>query len=60
MSRMNKRTILIFVTVFGAVGSYVPYLFGDTNLLDIWGILGSFIGGIFGIWLGVFVSKRWG
>lgn len=55
---MNKRTILLFATVFGVVGGYLPYLFGDTNMLDIWGILGSFIGGIFGIWLGVVVSKR--
>jgi uncharacterized membrane protein YfcA len=57
---MNKRIILLSATVFSGVGSYLPYLFGDNNLLDIWGILGGLFGGIFGIWLGVVVSKRLG
>ena len=35
-------------------------LFGDTELLDGWSILGGLLGGFFGIWLGVYVSKRWG
>jgi hypothetical protein len=57
---MNKRIILIFATVFGLVGSYVPVLFGDTDFFSAWSILGSLVGGIFGIWLGVVVSKRLG
>lgn len=55
---MNKRTILLFATVFGALGGYLPVLFGDNNLLDGWGILGGLVGDIFGIWLGAVVSKR--
>lgn len=57
---MSKRFILLFATVFGILGGYLPALFGDTNLLDEWSILGGMVGGIFGIWLGVYVSKRWG
>lgn len=57
---MNKRIILLFAVIFGAVGSYVPVLFGDTNFLDGWSILGGFVGGMIGIWLGVIASKRLG
>ena len=57
---MNKKVLLFFATVFGIAGAYIPVLFGDTDPLSGWSILGSVIGGIFGIWLGVVVSKRWG
>jgi hypothetical protein len=57
---MNKRTILLFASVFGFAGAYVPVLFGDNDMLSGWSILGGLIGGLFGIWLGVAVSKRWG
>lgn len=57
---MNKKLILFFATVGMIIGSYVPMLFGDRELLDGWSILGGFIGGIAGIWLGAIVSKRWG
>lgn len=57
---MNKRVILFFATVFSILGGYLPILIGDTELLDGWTILGGFVGGLFGIWLGAYVSKRWG
>jgi hypothetical protein len=57
---MSKKTILFFSMIFGIAGAYVPFLFGDTDMLSGWSILGGFIGGIFGIWLGVVVLKRWG
>lgn len=57
---MNKKLILFFATVFGIAGAYVPMLWGDTNMLGGWSILMSVIGGFFGIWLGVVVSKRYG
>jgi len=56
---MNKKLLLLFATVFGAIGGYIPVLFGD-GTFDIWSILGGMVGGFFGIWLGVKVSKRWG
>jgi len=56
---MNKRVILFFATVFGIIGGYVPVLFGDNNLFDAWSVLGGFIGGMFGIWLGAYFAKKW-
>jgi uncharacterized membrane protein YqgA involved in biofilm formation len=55
-----KQLILVFATAFSIAGAYVPALFGDTDIFSGWSILGGFIGGIFGIWIGVVVSKRWG
>jgi hypothetical protein len=57
---MSKKSILLFATVFSIAGGYVPVLFGDMNMLDGWSILGGFIGGIVGIWIGVLAIKRWG
>jgi len=57
---MDKKTILFFSTIFSIAGAYVPILFGDTDMLSGWSILGGLVGGIFGIWLGVVVLKRWG
>ena len=57
---MNKTVILLFATIGGVVGGYVPVLFGDNELLDGWSILAGTLGSIVGIWLGVVVSKRLG
>lgn len=54
-----KGLILLFVTVFSTIGAYTPVLLGDHDILSGWSILGGFIGGIFGIWLAVWVSKRY-
>jgi len=48
-----KQTILLCATVFGIIGSYIPVLFGDNDLLSGWGILGGMVGGFIGIWAGV-------
>lgn len=55
---MNKSVILFFATIGGIAGSYLPYLLGDRNGFDSWNILGGFVGGIAGIWLGAIISKR--
>ena len=57
---MNKKAILFFAMLFSTIGGYLPVLFGDTNFLDGWSILGGLIGGLFGIWAGVVILKRWG
>ena len=57
---MNKNVLLFFAVVFSALGAYIPTLLGDTELLDGWSILGGLVGGLFGIWLGVVIVKRWG
>ncbi len=55
-----KTVLTLFATVFGIAGGYVPFLFGDKDFLDIWSILAGTVGGLFGIWLGVWVYKRVG
>ncbi|HUC96505.1 MAG TPA: hypothetical protein VMR16_02460 [Candidatus Saccharimonadales bacterium] len=55
---MNKGVILLFAAVFELVGSFVPMLFGNSDIFSGWGILGGLVGGLFGIWVGVVVSKR--
>lgn len=57
---MNKKALLSFAMIFSIAGAYIPMLFGDTDVFSGWGIVGGFIGGIFGIWLGVIILKRWG
>jgi drug/metabolite transporter superfamily protein YnfA len=57
---MNKKVIMFFATIFSIAGAYVPALFGDTDMFSGWSLLGGLLGGLFGIWLAVFVSKRWG
>ena len=57
---MNKSVILLLAGVFGTVGAYVPVLFGDNDFLSGWSILGSTIGGFFGIWLAVWLGKQIG
>jgi len=54
---MNKTVLLIFAAVFGIAGSYLPFLFGDKGLFSPWSILCGTIGGLFGIWVGVKISK---
>ncbi len=55
---MNKSVILLFAAVFGTLGAYVSVLFGDNSLLGGWSILCSTLGGFFGIWLAVWLAKR--
>lgn len=57
---MNKKAILFFAMLFSILGAYVPFLLGDTSMLSGLSILGGFLGGLLGIWLGVLVMKRWG
>jgi uncharacterized membrane protein len=55
---MNKTLLLTMATIGGAVGGYIPVLFGDNSMLDGWSILCGLVGGLLGIWLGVVLSKR--
>ncbi len=57
---MNKTIITFSAAVFGIAGSYIPFLFGVTDIFSGWSIFMGFVGGIFGIWLGVWISKRLG
>jgi len=55
---MNKHVILFFTVIFELAGNFVPMLFGNNDLFSIWSIIGGVIGGLFGVWVGVIVSKR--
>jgi hypothetical protein len=59
MNLVNKGVILFFAIIGELVGSFSPMLFGNNDIFSVWGILGGLVGGIFGIWVGVVVSKRY-
>ena len=48
-----KQFAMFGAVVLGAIGSYVPMLFGDIDDMIGWSILGGMVGGIIGIWVGV-------
>lgn len=53
-----KQVVILSATLFGAIGSYVPVLFGDNDILSGWSIVGGMIGGFFGIWAAVKLYNR--
>ncbi len=57
---MNKRLLTLCAGIFGLVGASVPLLWGDSDPLSGAGIIFGVIGGLFGIWVGVKLSKRFG
>ena len=54
---MNKTIVMICASVGMTIGGFVPWVFGDHDLMSGWAILGGLIGGIVGIWIGVKVTK---
>ena len=55
---MNKGLILLFLTIFSTLGSYVPVWLGDDGgFLSGWSILGGTAGGLLGVWVGVIASR---
>ncbi len=48
---MDKKVILLVSGVGGVIGGYIPTLLGAGGFSG-WSILGAFIGGIVGIWIG--------
>jgi hypothetical protein len=54
-----KKTVSVVAMVGMTAGGCVPMLWGDDSLLSGWSFLLGFVGGIFGIWLGVVIAKRY-
>lgn len=54
---MNKGLIMLLMGVGSTVGGFVPYVLGDKDMLSVWPILGTIVGGIIGIWAGVKLSR---
>ncbi len=52
----SKFWIMIGLTVGSLLGSYLPTMFGTSSFSGA-AIVGSFIGGIFGIWAGYKFSE---
>ncbi|MCL4397747.1 hypothetical protein M1403_01830 [Patescibacteria group bacterium] len=46
----NKSLIMLGMAVGSTIGGYVPVLLG-ADFLSFWGIIGSIIGGLLGIYL---------
>jgi hypothetical protein len=53
---MNKGIITLCASVGGTVGGYLPVLLG-TSSFGGWSLLGAFVGGVAGIWVGVKVQQ---
>jgi hypothetical protein len=55
---MNKTIIMFFAIGFSILGECLPMIIGNNDIFSGWSILGGLVGGLFGVWVGVVVSKR--
>lgn len=49
---MSNKLVWLGVLIGSSAGGYLPVLFGG-DLFSLWSVLGSTVGGIAGIWLGI-------
>lgn len=56
---MNKRAVTFSAVVGMTVGGFVPMLWGDDNFFGGMSLLLTLVGGIAGIWLAVWLGKRY-
>ncbi len=54
-----KLIIIISLTIFGTLGSFLGELLDHGNWLGGWGIIFSTIGSFVGIWIGVKFYKNY-
>lgn len=52
-NKCMKQFAFFGAFVMGLAGGYLPLLFGSMEDMVGWSILGSTIGGLLGIWIGV-------
>lgn len=46
----SKKLMMMGLLIGSLVGGYIPCLFG-AGFLSMWGIVGSMVGGVLGIWI---------
>lgn len=56
---MNKKVVMIFAVIGMTVGGCLPLLWGDSNMFGVASILLGMIGGFAGIWLAMYIGKRY-
>lgn len=56
---MNKKTVMLGATIGMTIGGCVPMLWGDDNFIDAPSLLLGMVGGFAGIWLTVWLGKRY-
>ena len=56
---MNKKVVSLGAVVGMTLGGMAPMLWGDTNILDLPSALLGMLGGFLGIWLTIWVGKRY-
>ena len=54
-----KTLIWLGVFIGSALGGWIPTLLG-ADLLSLWGVLGSVLGGLAGIWAGLRAGRSLG
>lgn len=55
---MSQKTLVwLGVAIGSTVGGLVPSIFG-AGWLSAWGMIGSAVGGLAGIWLGVYTYRN--
>lgn len=57
---VSKRTVMIGAIGGMTIGACLPMLWGDYNSFDIASVLCGMAGGFLGIWLAVWLGKRFG
>ncbi len=48
---MDKKVFYLAATIGGGVGGYIPSLLDHQGGLSMWSIVGSFVGGLLGIYI---------
>lgn len=56
---MNKKVVMTFAVIGMTVGGCIPMLWGDYNFVDVPSLLLGMVGGFAGIWLAVWLGKRY-
>jgi hypothetical protein len=57
---MNKHMVMAAAMIGMTLGAFVPMLWGDKEMLGLASIGCGVVGGFLGIWLAVFLAKRFG